>query len=146
MHAKTQAILLISVLSAFATYIALSLISASITVPNSATLKTIGLEVYWDEECSNLVNFINWGSLEPGQTEAKQVYIKNTGNTDATLSFTTENWSPVSASNYITLEWNYDGSEVPPNYVVPITFTLHVSSSIQDIDSFVFDLVITGTA
>lgn len=145
MRLKTQAILVV-ILSAFAAYAALAIISVSITVPNSATLKTIGVEVYWDEGCSNPVTSINWGNLEPGQTETRQVYIKNTGNAAAIFSFIAENWTPTSASSYITVEWNYDGSEVPPNYAVPVTFTLHVSSSIQDIDSFTFDLVITGTA
>ena len=146
MHTKTQAAILIIALSAFAAYIALALLSTSITVPNSATLRTVGLEAYWDEACTNKVTSIEWGSLEPGQTKSVQIYIKNTGNTPETFSFTTENWEPASASSYITVEWDYDGTQVQPENSISVIFTLYVSPSISDIESFTFDMIITGTS
>jgi hypothetical protein len=61
------------------------------------------------------------------------------------LSISTSNWSPSTASNYITLNWNYNGQTVNPNEYVSVTFTLTVSNSIAGVSSFSFDISLVGS-
>jgi hypothetical protein len=114
------------------------------TITNAGTVKTVGVGVYWDQALTNPVSSISWGTIEPGLNVNKTVYIRNEGNTAATLSMETSNWSPASASSYMTLSWNYGGQTLAVNAVRQVTFTLAVSSSITGITSFSFDITITA--
>lgn len=115
------------------------------TVSNVGSVKAIGVGVYWYENCTGEVSFIDWGMLEPGSSENVTVYIRNEGNSVASLSMDTSNWSPSNASNYITLSWDYGGVSITPSEVVQVTFTLSVSASIEGIMSFSFDILIMGS-
>lgn len=117
----------------------------SVTVGSSGTIKAVGVGVYWDSSCTNRVTSISWGTAEPGTSLNSTVYIRNQGNSPATLSMNTENWNPTNASGYLTLSWNYGGQTLAVDEVVPVTFTLVVSSGVQGITSFAFDIVIVGS-
>jgi len=109
----------------------------------SAEIVTIGVGVYWDKDCTNLVSSIEWGTLGPGAKEDKTVYVRNEGNSTITLSLATRNWNPVNASDFISLSWNYRGETISPNEVLRITLTLSISLNIKGITSFSFEIVIT---
>jgi hypothetical protein len=115
------------------------------TIGNKGSVKAIGVGVYWDENCTNEVSFIDWGVIEPGFSENVTVYIRNEGNSLTSLSMETTNWNPSNASQFITLNWDYNGQQINPNEVIKVTFTLSVSASIEGITSFSFDLVIVGS-
>jgi hypothetical protein len=91
------------------------------------------------------VSSISWGALDPGSNVNKTVYIRNEGNSAVTLALSTSNWNPSTASNYLTLTWNYGGQTINVNSVVQVKFTLSASSSTTGITSFTFDIVITAT-
>jgi hypothetical protein len=74
------------------------------------------------------------------------MYIQNNGDNDVTLSLTTEDWTPAGASEYLQLSWDYDGSPISPGEVIQITMVLDVSFSITGIDTFDFNIIITGTS
>ncbi len=114
------------------------------TISNVGSVTTIGVGVYSDEACANPVTSINWGTLEPGSNVNKTVFIRNEGNTVATLSMTTSNWNPSGASSYMTLSWDYDGQALAVNEVAEVKFTLAVLSSITGITSFSFDITIAA--
>lgn len=88
---------------------------------------------------------INWGTLDPGSTTDKLVYVKNDGSVQISLSIATEAWIPVQASDYLTLSWNYTGQILNPNDQIPAILTLTVSSDVADITTFEFTTVITAT-
>jgi hypothetical protein len=115
------------------------------TISNTGSVMTIGVGVYLDQGCANPVTSINWGNLEPGSNVNRTVFIRNEGNTAATLSMTTSNWSPPSASDYMTLSWDYKGQTIAVNEVKQVKFTLAVSSSITGITSFSFDITIAAS-
>jgi hypothetical protein len=115
------------------------------TITNAGSVKTIGVGVYWDQTLASPVSSINWGSIEPGSNVNKTVYIRNEGNAPATLSMTTSNWVPPSASTYMTLSWNYGGQVLAVNEVRQVTLTLAVSSSVTGVTSFSFDITIAAT-
>ena len=114
------------------------------TITNAGSVKTIGVGVYWDQPLTNPVSSINWGTIEPGSNVNKTVYIRNEGNAPATLSMTTSNWNPSSASSYMTLSWNYGGQTLAVNEVKQVTLTLHVTSSVTGVTSFSFDITIAA--
>ena len=140
------AIALIAIQTAFATGVLTKTlrISSQGTV-NKGIIKTIGINAYLDSECTQPVSSIDWGSLSPGSTKNFVIYLKNEGNVDITFSISTENWSPSSASNYISLSWSSYGVVISPGQVVAVTLTLQVSDSISGVTSFSFDIVITAT-
>jgi len=106
---------------------------------------TVDIGVYSDSQCTTQLTSMTWGTLEPGANQNVVCYIKNEGNTAMTLSMYASNWSPASAENYLTLNWNYDSTPIDPDEVVQITFTLTVSPDITGITTFGFDITIVGT-
>jgi hypothetical protein len=123
----------------------LSAVQTTKTLSNTGAIQAVGVGVYSDQACTSPVSAISWGTISPGSNVNKTVYIRNEGNSAATLSMTTSNWSPANASNYITLKWNYGGQTLAVNQVVQVMFTLSVSSSITGITSFSFTITITAT-
>jgi hypothetical protein len=122
----------------------MSLSQANRTVSNAGSIKGIGVGIYQDQNCTSPVSSIDWGILDPGANASKTVYIRNEGNSAATLSKMTSNWSPSNASSYISLNWNYGGQTLTVNQVIPVVFTLSVSSSISGITNFSFDITVTA--
>ena len=124
----------------------LAVLYSSRYIVNKGNIKTIGINVYWDAECTNKMTEINWGILDPGWIGNVTGYLKNEGNYPVVLSVHTENWNPVGASSYISISWDYNNQTIEPNQIVPVVFTLSVSETIQGIESFSFDIVIIATS
>jgi hypothetical protein len=122
-----------------------SAVTSNKTVTNSGSVKGVGVGIYLDQACTNAVSSITWGTLDPGSNVNKTIYIRNEGNTAATLSIATSNWNPTSASSYMTLSWNYGGQILSVNQVVQVRLTLSVSSSVTGITNFSFDITITAS-
>jgi hypothetical protein len=114
-------------------------------IPNTGDVKGVGVGVYSDPDCTNSVTSIDWGFLEPGETDDVTIYIKNEGNIRVVLNMTTDNWIPASASDYISLTWDREDYLLDSDSVVQAVLTLSVSSDISEVTSFSFDIVITGT-
>lgn len=115
------------------------------TVSSNGSVKGVGVGIYWNQACTNATSSISWGTLDPGSNVNKTIYIRNEGNTAATLSMTTSNWNPTNASSYMTLSWNYGGQTLSVYQVVQVKLTLSVSSSVTGITNFSFDITITAS-
>ena len=115
-------------------------------IPSRGTVhvEVLGVEVYWDPECTSIVTEIEWGILEPLDVVARTVYLRNTGNAAVNLSMVTENWSPVEAETYITLTWDAEGTILDANTIQATIMNLSVSAEISGVSDFSFDIVITG--
>jgi hypothetical protein len=124
--------------------LATSLLTANRSVRNAGNVKTIGVGVYWDIECTNNITSIDWGYLEPGDTTNVTVYISNEGNIPIILNMTKEKWNPPSASEHISLEWTREDYILNPG-VAPAIITLTVSPDVAGVTEFSFDITITGT-
>ena len=129
----------------FLTVLTSGVLTASQSVPSSGTITGINVGVYSDPSCTQNCTTLDWGSLAPGATATKTIYVKNTGNIPVTLSMTTGNWAPSSASGYLTLSWNRQNTVVATGGSVMATLTLTASSSAGAISTFSFNVVITGT-
>ncbi len=122
------------------------LLANAITLTSVGSVKTVGVEAYWDTGGKNKVSSIDWGAIEPGSTKNVIIHLKNEGNAPITLSLNATKWNPSSASNYITLKWDYSpGQQINPGNIVQVTLMLTVSSSVSGISSFTFEIIITGT-
>jgi hypothetical protein len=125
------------------TVVASGFIQSSVRIVGHGTVKAVGVGVFWDSNYTNPVSFIDWGMVEPGSMNNVTVYVRNEGNVAANISLATENWNPPNASDYLALSWNYDGRPLNPLEVAQVTLTLTVSSSVQGIESFSFDIIIS---
>lgn len=141
----TIILLTVITMSITAVVITSGLLFGSRTIDNQGNVSSLGVGVYWENACINEILTIDWGYMEPGGSLNVTIYIQNEGTVPMTLNMTTDNWDPSSASTYITLSWDSEGSQVNANSVLETVLTLSVASNISEIDSFSFDITITGT-
>jgi hypothetical protein len=123
----------------------LSLVQNSNTVSSVGTIKGVGVGIYSEYACTNKVTSINWGVLDPGSNKTTIVYVRNEGNTAATLSQTTQNWNPTAASSYLTMRWDYAGQTLSVNQILQVKLTLTISSTVTGITNFSFDILMTSS-
>jgi hypothetical protein len=135
----------VAAISAVMVALVSSLLVTNTTLHNNGNVKSIGVDVYWDQACTNKTSSMDWGTLEPNVTRNVNVYIKNSGTAGAKLSMTTSSWNPTAASNYISLSWNCTNYVLQQGQIVGARLTLSVSSAISGISTFSFDITITGT-
>ena len=114
-------------------------------VSSHASLKALGVEVYWNPDQTAPVTSINWGILEPGDTKNVTIYVANRGNVPITLTLSTGNWLPAGAADFIALNWDYDGSLLAAAEARQVILSLHTDPAIVGITSFSFDITITGS-
>jgi hypothetical protein len=123
----------------------LALLQSSRTVPTSGTVRTVNVGVYQDNLCTQPLLSINWGTVDPGTSVLKTVYVKNQGSVSMTLNMTTNSWSSSNAQAYMTLTWDKETASVAPGNNVQATLNLTVLPAITGVTDFSFNIVITGT-
>ncbi len=145
MH-KSQALAITALIaSVIAATSVMALLTTQRTISGAGAIKAVGVGVYWDSACTNETSSLDFGLLEAGGSKSFTLYLKNNGNSPLTLNMTSQNWSPSSAPSYMSLTWTREGQQINPDQVIQFVITLSVSSSVTDISSFSFDIVITGT-
>jgi hypothetical protein len=107
---------------------------------------SMGLGIYTDSSCNTPLTSLSWGTLQPGGSQNIVCWIKNEGDAPTTLSKNIDNWNPPSAEQYLDVGWTYDLNPIDVDEVVPITLTLYVSSDIEGITNFSFDIIIVGSS
>jgi hypothetical protein len=144
---STGVILAIATTGLFLTLLTSGLLLSNQTVPsNGSVLSTVNVGVYSDSSCTQNCTSINWGTLAPGSSTIRTVYVKNTGTLPMTLNMATTGWNPSNANGPITLSWNREGAVLNASQSISATLTLTVSSSISSsITTFSFNITITGT-
>jgi len=115
------------------------------TITTVSAVETEQVGVYWHSNCADRVSSIDWSILNPGSTKSIVVHIRNEVEEPIFLTMSPKNWAPSSASNYITLRWNYTGRRVDPDEVLQIKLTLSISPYITGISNFSFDIYINGS-
>jgi len=109
----------------------------NLTLPTMGTVKTIGVEAYWDPNLENKTETIDWNTMWPGSTKNFTLYIRSVSNVKTTLHLYTSNISPADISEYLNLSSNYDGMPLNPDEVIQLTLFLSVS----DDESFIWYIV-----
>jgi hypothetical protein len=124
---------------------ALGALAVSRTFSSSGNIAAIGVGVYPDSGCTTVLSSIDWGTINPGSSATYTIYVKNNGTIPETLTMTTGNWDPATASSYIISTWNRQNYVLSAGSSVQALVTLNVSSSVNGFTSFTFDITITGT-
>ena len=114
--------------------------------PSPPPEPTIEIDVFSDSTYTQPMSNIVWGNIEVGSSISQSVYIRNAGDDGVTLSLSSENWNPVNAASYLQLTWDYDGSTIALGEVREVILSLTAAASVDGIDTFSFDIVITGSA
>ena len=123
-----------------------SLYETSSTISSVGTLRAIGVEVYTDERLTTPATSVKWGFLTPSAKKTSTIYIRNEGNVPLAVRLFTENWRPSTASDYLTLTWNFNnGQKIDPEKFAEVTLTLTVDAGITGITSFNYDLIVEGS-
>ena len=107
-------------------------------------IRTIGVDVYADENLTQILDHIDWGVLDPGENKTFLAWVKNTGNDAQKILIWTEAWNPMNASDWISFTWSYDGSWIPSGDSTPVVFTLSVDANITGITNFSFEIWVKG--
>jgi hypothetical protein len=139
------AVVAIAVTGLFLTVVSAGLLTSSQTVNSIGTISSVNVGVYSDGSCTQPLTSISWGTVAPGGSTSRTIYVKNTGTVQMTLSMTKANWNPAGANGPITISWNKENTVVAADAVVTATITLSVSSSISGITAYSVDIVIAGT-
>jgi hypothetical protein len=125
-------------------------IVTSTTIASSGTVTSIsatpGLGVYSNSAGTTVASAIDWGTISPGGSVTRTVYVKNTGTTTFTLGMSTSNWSPSAANGPITISWDQAGTTLAPGQIATATLTLRVSSTISGVTTFSNSIIISGNA
>ena len=121
------------------------LLSGAVRVPTRAQVKSVGVDVFSDADCTVQLTMIDWGFLEPGQTKNCSAYLKSTSNVAITVSMVTEDWNPLNATSLIGCIWDAEGRQISADEVIAANFTLTVNQSTTGLKSFSFTIVISGS-
>ena len=113
-------------------------------IKNKGVIRVIGVQVFKEANLTSVLQEIDWGLVSPNEIKTFEAWILNTGNDQVKLLMWTQAWTPINASDWITLSWNYSETIIQPNTSIGVEFTLHVDASIKGIDNFAFEIWIMG--
>jgi hypothetical protein len=140
---STGAIIALAATGIFLTMVTAGLITTQ-TLQSNGTMTTINVGVYSDSACTQNLTSISWGSIYPGNSTTRTIYVKNTGTLPVTLTMTTGSWVPTTASSVLTLTWNRQNTVLNAGQSISATLTLSVASSTGNLTDFSFNIIITG--
>jgi len=112
-------------------------------LPSVATIKTIGVETYWDQNGETKIEALSWDEIKIEKLEWDEitmnpiqttVYVKSVSNFRVTMNIFLTDWNPEEISDKLTLYWDYEGAEMEPGEIIPVTLTLSAPSTDDFID------------
>lgn len=129
---KTLFLILIVALASVALTTTISIMlskTSNFTLPSLGTVKTIGVEVYWDQNLENKTETINWDEVWVGSSKNVTVYIRSISNNQIILNLNATDWNPTEVSDYMNMSWDYNGTLLNPGETIPVMLTLSIPSS-----------------
>jgi len=112
----------------------------------------IGVGVYWDSNCDNVITFLSWGRviyspLSDSGSKIVTIFIRNEGTIPVTLFINTSDWDPPFLSKYVNLNWDYDGMILRSEEATKVNLILSINSSIwyysDNIKEYKFNIIIS---
>jgi hypothetical protein len=125
---------------------ALAVVQPSRTVTNSGIIEALNVGVFQDSACTQALSALNWGTLRPGTSANRTIYVKNTGNAALTLNMTVTTWNPSAAASYIALTWDQQSFLLAPGTSVPALLVLSVAANVNGFTDFNCTTIIAGNA
>lgn len=100
------------------------------------------VQVYWEIDCVNIVDHIDWGELDPGEVKNTTVYVKNEGIAGSCYIYVwAYDWIPAKAEKLMHFSWS-GPEKVNVHEAVQAVLTLEVSRHIHDVADFSFYIVV----
>jgi hypothetical protein len=140
---STGVIIALATTSIFLTLVTAGIIATQ-TIPSDGTITTVNVGVYSNSGCTENCTSITWGSLYPGNSTTRTVYVKNTGTVPITLAMTADSWTPTSADDYLTVDWDQQGTVLDTGDSISANITLTAATDTGELQDFNVDIVITG--
>lgn len=125
---------------------ALAVTQPSTVVTHSGTIQTLNVSVFQDSACTQALSALNWGTMKPGSSANRTIYVKNTGNAPETLNMTVTAWNPSTAATYITLTWDRQNTVLNQGTSVPALLVLTVAANVNGFTDFNCTTIIAGNA
>ena len=124
--------------------------TTELEIPSIGTVKTIGVEAYWDQNLKNKTEVIDWDIIWLGSSKNVTFYVRSISNVKTVLQINATNWNPTNISNNMDLSWNYDETPINPGEVIQVTITLSTTYSkpfveylmSNNVEEFSFDIII----
>lgn len=116
-----------------------------VRVTNISAIKTIGVDVFSDHNCTMRVASIEWGVLEPGSNTTKIVYVASESNIPNILTITAEQWLSTECIEYMILTAEPNNIVLQPQEVLEIQLTLSIAENTTGIIGFSFDILFSAS-
>ncbi len=123
----------------------LAVLNVQRTIPSSGLVVAVNVGVFSDSACTLNVTMIDWGTVYPGESVSRLVYVENGGNVPLTLSMNATGWNPFGASGQIGVSWDREGFALMAGQSIAASLTLVVSPGISGVTNFSVNVVITGS-
>jgi hypothetical protein len=133
------------ILAAFLSGYAVANLTTQTKIGNFATIKTVGLTIYSDQNCTQQLTQIQWGILEPNSSKTIICFAKSTSNTAITVTVTTQNWDPANSPQYMTLTATPNNFSLNPSQTIQVALTLTIAENVTSITNFSFDITFNGS-
>ena len=114
-------------------------------ITSTGLVVAVNVGVYSDSACTLNLTSIDWGSVYPGGSVPRMIYVKNTGNAPITLSMTTASWNPGIAAGQITVAWDKENAVLNAGQSTSATLTLNVSQNVSGVTSFSMNIIVSGS-
>lgn len=122
----------------------------TLNIPSIGTVKTIGVEAYWDENLENKTEEINWEIIWVGTSKNVTLYLRSVSNVETVLKLNTTKWNPTNISKYMNLSWDYNGTPINHSESIRVTMILSALPSDRfreyiisyNVKEFSFDIII----
>lgn len=137
-------VVVLCVLSSLVMSVAYAFQNGFWSIQNSGLVLTIGVSVFEDEALSRACASIVWPTLTPGDNASCLLWVRNDGNFPVVLHLNSSGWVPPQASLYLSVSWDRENEILDDYGVVNATLILQVSPEIQGIQSYAFNLTVSG--
>ena len=109
-------------------------------------ISTIGILKNSDPDNPNLTLNIHsgvWGTTLPKHESTKEFIITNTHDKPITLVLNVIHWNSFSIQDNVNVEWDYDGSIIPPNQSIAIKITV-TNLDYENPTTIILDIILHG--
>ena len=125
--------------------VTLAVLNVQRAIPSSGMVVAVNVGVYSDAGCTLNLTSIDWGSVYPGGSVPRTIYVKNTGNAPITLSISTTSWNPTVAAGQINVAWDKENTVLNAGQSTSATLTLSVSQNVSGVTSFNMNIIVSGS-
>jgi len=122
-----------------------ALLTTSYPIANVASIKTVGVNVFSDSNCTLPVTHIYWETLEPATSKTIPIYVKSVSNVPLNVNVTSENWKPPNCTEYMTFRAEPNSFTLQPAEIKEVYLTLIVAYNIEGITNFTFEVWFYGS-